>query len=350
MEYTIEDLTPFVFSLPWFGKEDFKLQRFPTSTLSNLPLSIQELAKHPAGGMLRFRTRSDVIAFETFRPKDPLRDRFSPLSQYGLDIYCDNRWYNSLICREGSQFQWINLDGENEHDYTIYFPTYSSLEIRTLALEGEVSRFPKSDYPDGPVLSSPSAFYIPGKIVVYGSSITQGANASRPGLAYPARIGRLMNAEVINLGFSGSGKGEHEISELLAAIPEVSLYILDWGCNIWAPHEVNLIKERYPYMIRQIRKFHPHVPIIYINTQTFFGEFSDPEMAKSFKIIRETIYANYEQDRTAGNPCAFIEGRDIIGPTDWDCTVDGAHCNDWGFTRYVEAIVPHIRKFFPDGK
>jgi hypothetical protein len=345
MEYSIEALRPYVFGLPWFGIEDNKLQRFPTSKLSSLPTAIQELALHPAGGMLRFITRTDLIAFETFRPKDPIRDRFSPLSQYGLDIYCDGRWWGCLICREGLQNQWIKGDPDKEHLYTIYFPTYTPLEIRTLILEGESPKFSKEEFPDGPILSAPPSFKNPGKIVVYGSSITQGANASRPGLAYPARIGRLFDCEVINLGFSGSGKGEHEISDMMASIPDVSLYIMDWGCNIWDPKDVCLIEERYKYMITRIRQFHPNVPIIYINTQTFQGEFTDPAMKKSFEFIRHTIRHNYEQDLTKNNPCAFIDGRDIIGPDDFDCTVDGAHCNDWGFTRYIDALKPVIKTF-----
>ena len=76
MEYTIQELKPYLYGLPWFGQEDFALQRFPTSAIPNLPLSLQELIHHPAGGMLHFQTRSEMIAIETFRPKDPIRDRF----------------------------------------------------------------------------------------------------------------------------------------------------------------------------------------------------------------------------------------------------------------------------------
>jgi lysophospholipase L1-like esterase len=285
------------------------------------------------------------MAFETFMDKSPLGEKFSPVSQYGLDIYCDGRWFGTLVCREGQHDQWIKIDPDNEHTYTVYFPIYSPLQLKTLILDGDPPKFPPEEYPDGPVLYSAPPFQKPGKIVVYGSSITQGANASRAGLSYSSRLGRVFDLEVVNLGFSGSGKGEHEISDLMASIDDVSMYILDWGCNIWDPKEVGLFEERYAYMIQKIRERYPKVPIIYVNTQTFQGEFNDLEMKKSFEYIRNTIQSNYKKDHEAGFPCAFVEGREIIGPDDFDCTVDGAHCNDWGFTKYVDALVPVMKKF-----
>jgi hypothetical protein len=344
MEYSIQELKPYIFGLPWFGKEDYKLQRFPTSSLPHLPNPIQELATNPAGGMLRFRTRTELIAFETFRPETHHFDRFSAYFQYGLDIYRDGKWFACLICNKGIQNQWITTDPDTEHEYSIYFPPYNTIELRTLILEGDEVHFPPAQYPEGPTLSPAAPFKTTGKIVIYGSSITQGANASRGGLTYPARIGRILDGEVVNMGFSGAGKGEHEVSDLLAAIPDVCCYIMDWGCNIAEAAEASTITERYPYLVDKIRANHPNVPIIYVNTQIFQREFSKPEIQNAFAFVRQTIQANFERDRNAQHPCAFVEGRDIIGPEDFDCTVDGVHCNDWGFTRYVDALVPIIRE------
>nr|MDO8113384.1 SGNH/GDSL hydrolase family protein [Candidatus Sigynarchaeota archaeon] len=342
MEYSGTNLQPFIYGLPWFGTEtDFKLQRFPTSTLPKLPVAVQHLATHPAGGVIRFRAQTKIIAFELNRPPEQSMTAFSQVGQYGIDFYRDGLWMGVLAIREGYQNIWIETDVNQVHEYAVYLPTYSPLEIRTLALEGDYPGVPE----DGPEMLPPSPYKVRGRIVVYGSSITQGAFASRVGLAYPARIGRAIDAEVVNLGMAGAGKGEHEVSDLLAKISGVSMYIMDWGANIADPKEVQLIRERYAYMIDKIRKQYPKVPIIYVNPQSLMMESLTPEPKHSFEIIRDTIQKNYENEKKAGKPCAFVEGRDFIRPGDWDCLIDGAHCNDLGFDRYVTALVPVIKQF-----
>jgi hypothetical protein len=71
-------------------------------------------------------------------------------------------------------------------------------------------------------------------IVVYGTSIAQGACASRPGMAWTAILGRRMNIPLINLGFSGNGKLEKEMLDLIAEI-DAEVYILDCLQNMLAP-------------------------------------------------------------------------------------------------------------------
>ncbi|MFX0103098.1 MAG: SGNH/GDSL hydrolase family protein [Candidatus Hodarchaeota archaeon] len=341
MDYFIEQLTPFIFGLPWLGKEDCKLQRFPTSALPSLTEAMQMLSRHTAGGVIRFQSRTEVIGLEMNRDPEPLMWGFSSQGQHGIDVYCDGRFYGSLQTDEGYQNKWIQTDDSQVHEYAVYLPTYSPLEIITLSVYGEY----ESKEGDDVEIEKPRDYKVPGKIVVYGSSITQGAFASRPALAYPARLSRELDAEVVNLGFAGSGKGEHEVSDLLADIQDVSLYILDWGANIAAdPADYEKIQERYPYMLEKIKENHPKTPILFINIQAFLQEKNDEFFRKGFKLARETIKDNYEQELSKGTRCEYLEGSDIVGYDEMDLTVDGCHCNDMGFDRYVRAIVPAAKR------
>ncbi len=340
MEYSIEQLKPYLYGLPWFGKEDHHLYRLPSSLHPKLTVDMQRLAKHTAGAVLRFRTRTKMIAFELDRTPEPLFAGFSQVGQYGIDFYRDGHWMTNLMTRDHHQHVWVQCDETQVHEYAIYLPTYSPLEIITLALEAEYAGVPA----DGPALEPPTPFAVRGRVVVYGSSITQGAFASRSGLAYPARLGRLLDAEVINLGFAGAGKGEAVVADALANIPDVALYILDWGANLVDPKEVNLIRDRYPYLVKQVVALHPQAPLLFISPQTFLGESTDPNWAKSFKIIRDTVKKNYDATLAKGVPCEYIDGREFITVNDMDCCVDGAHCNDAGFDRYINSIVPVARR------
>ncbi len=340
MDYNIEQLKPYLFGLPWFGKEDYNLYRLPSSLHPKLSVDMQRLVKHTAGAVLRFHARTKMIAFELDRNPEPLFAGFSQVGQYGIDFYRDDHWMTNLMTRDHHQHVWVQCDESRVHEYAIYMPTYSPLEISTLALEAEYDGVPV----DGPVLEPPTPFAVKGRVVVYGSSITQGAFASRSGLAYPARLGRMLDAEVVNLGFAGAGKGETEVANALADIPDVTLYIMDWGANLADLKEVNLIRDRYQYLVKQITSAHPTTPILFISPQTFLGESTDPNWAKSFKIIRETVKNNFDIARGKNVPCAYIDGREFITVNDMDCCVDGAHCNDLGFDRYIQAIVPVVKK------
>ena len=50
-------------------------------------------------------------------------------------------------------------------------------------------------------------------------------------MAFTAIVGRQLNVEVINLGFSGSGRMEPEMAELLAEL-NPSVYVLDGLWNM----------------------------------------------------------------------------------------------------------------------
>ena len=98
-----------------------------------------------------------------------------------------------------------------------------------------------------------------GNIVVYGSSILQGASASRPGLAYPARLARKYGLNFINLGVSGNGKMERPVADMLANIA-ADAFILDCVPNP-SPKEIT---ERTAYLVKTIREKHPQAPIVMI--------------------------------------------------------------------------------------
>jgi GDSL-like lipase/acylhydrolase family protein/SGNH-like hydrolase/esterase family protein len=339
MEYSIEELKPYIFGLPWFGKENTRFYRFPSSSFDKLSEEMQRLAKHSAGAMIRFKAKTEIIALEITIGIEGSMGGFSRIGQYGLDFYCDGQYWISFETKDGHQNLWIETDGSKFHEYIIYLPIYSPIEIHTLAVESHLDE----EETDTQIFP-PMKFQSAQKIVVYGSSITQGAFASRPAMTYPSQLGRLLDIEMINLGFAGNGKGEPEVADLLSEISDVGLFLLDWGCNLCDPAEVNLIVPRYPEMVQKLRKAYPNVPILYVNSQSFINETKDPIVEKNFNLIRKVTEENYILDKDEGNNCDYIDGQQFLGQNDMDLTVDGCHCNDWGFHSYADNLIPLIKK------
>src|SRR5690625_7315134 len=59
-----------------------------------------------------------------------------------------------------------------------------------------------------------------------GTSIIHGIAASRAGMSLPAILGRRLGRDVVGLGFSGNGKMETAVAELLAEI-DAAVYVVD---------------------------------------------------------------------------------------------------------------------------
>lgn len=165
-------------------------------------------------------------------------------------------------------------------------------------------------------------------VVYYGHSITQGDCASRPGNSYPNILTRRLNADHINLGFSGNCKGEPQLAEYIASLPMQAL-VMDYDHN--APTKEHLQATHEPFF-RIIREKHPNLPVIFLTSTAQARFFDDQEGRK--EVIRRT----YENTLDTGDQKVyFIDGSRIYDGCG-AATVEGCHANDLGFWLQVGAV------------
>jgi hypothetical protein len=283
--------------------------------------------------MIRFKTNSLDIAI-----KAELRDKgimaHMPLSgQSGFDLYLKTdkglSFHGNIRPSSGKPdaVEGVfaeNLDGEM-HEYVIYLPLYNGIETMEIGLAPHTE------------LKAPSPFKHPEPILFYGSSITQGGCASRPGNAYSHFLTRWLDANMINLGFSGCGRGEVVMAECIASL-KLSAFVMDYDHN--APNPEHLEKT-HEIFFQTIRRKQPELPIV-IMTKC---DFDTGDIAINSKR-REIIKRTYSNAVKAGDrKVYFIDGEKMFGKTDRDaCTVDGCHPNDIGFLRMAETILPVLEK------
>jgi lysophospholipase L1-like esterase len=331
MEYSIEQLKGYVEGLYWFGKENHALTRLPTSSFPQLRKDVAFLATNTTGGCIRFKTRTGTIGIEiVMQPSSPY-EKYSRAGQCGLDVYADEQYIHTFVPPRDEYFISVaETDGARAHDYAIYLPTYASLEVKSLCVDDDIEPAPKH------AIEKP--------IVFYGSSITQGAYASRPGLAYPSVLGRMLDAEIINMGFSGNGKCEPEMASLVSQI-DASCLVMDAGGNLTAPEEEGQIQILYPAFLNYIRDRHPYMPILINNMQHIGAASWNNKFRRLCDKVRGTIKETYNKMvRSGDRNVHYTDGMDMIGPRDMDCTADGTHANDLGFSRYVSIMAPVMRK------
>lgn len=304
--------------------------RIDTAHYQNLPSTVKQLYTYSAGLAIAFKTNSSVIKVKWRVPNKKQNANMTPIMQKGLDLYIrkDGIWqYAGVGIPQGIDSSSIlaeNMD-ESEKECLIYLPLYDEITHLEIGVSKK-SYLKKMDNP------------FKGKIIVYGSSITQGASASRPGLAYPSQLSRSSGYQFINMGVSGNGKMELPVAKMLSQINDVDAFILDCIPN----PSVDEICDRTINFIKTIRDKHTDAPIIVIlSVIREKGNFN----MKICKMVKEQNRAIEDQihilHKLGFKNLYLIKENHFLG-TDHEGTVDGVHPSDLGFERMLEKIKPAL--------
>ena len=218
--------------------------------------------------------------------------------------------------------------GPSGREFRLYLPLYNGTQKLEIGIPKESDIFKADDYPEGH--RQP--------IVFYGTSITHGACASRPGMPHPAILGRRLQRPVVNLGFSGNGKLELELADLMAEI-EASVYILDCLPNMTAAD----VKANTEPFIQRLREKQPTTPMLLVEDRTYSDAIFHKEKRQRNDDSRREFRAAYERLKAAGvTDLHYLEGEHLLGE-DNEGTVDSSHPTDLGFWRQADAMTPVLR-------
>lgn len=322
---------------PWLAQEN-RYRRLPVAPPLPLPEAVDKLADCTAGGQIRFRTNTRKLSIRVRLQGAANMYHMPATGQCGFDCYIEHEG----VMRYHSTTRWDHRQREYEHvlfDYpqsdrternvTVYFPLYQGVEAVELGFE-----------PDA-VVAAPPAYALQGRALFYGTSITQGGCATRPGMAYTNILSRRFPLEFVNLGFSGSGLGEPEVASAIAAIPGPACLVLDYEANCPVPEQM---RKTLPEFINIYRRAHPHVPILVLSKIRFGRERFDEKLLQlrlEMKRIQEDAVA--ERKRQGDARVYFGDGSGLLGADDYEeCTVDGVHPTDLGFLRMADGIAPML--------
>jgi GDSL-like Lipase/Acylhydrolase family/N-terminus of Esterase_SGNH_hydro-type len=331
VEYTLKDLKPFIFGLPCLEQTFPKLRRIPSVISRKISLAVHVKSKHLSGVRITFKSTLNQLKLDVKNNIYKLMMRFNRWGQAGMDIYVDGDYFFTIHKKKRHRqtliFPW-NIEEEKERIFTIYLPQYNGIKDFILTTNKPIKKIYEINS------------HLP--IVFYGSSITQGGNATRPGSAYTSIIGRTFNRDIVNLGFGGCGLGEPMMADYISTIP-ASLYVLDWGINMFKLDDQKFYN-RYKPFYDKIRAANPNSPILIINIQNWIEELRNPELNKRFERYRDHIEKLFWDAKEKGENVYYLDGRKIIGFKHFFATVDGCHPNDLGMMRYAQMIGSIIKK------
>lgn len=288
--------------------------------------SIKYLSKHPSGLYIDFSTNSSSINLHVKTATSSYMPHMSAIGQIGLDLYYKhNDNYLFIATTKIDQKEYLitlikDLPKETK-EFRLYLPLYTVLEYLAIGVE-PLSIIKNSQF-------SPN-----NKIITYGTSITQGGCATRPGMSYPSILGRLINFEIINLGFSGNCHLNYEIAETISTIKNLKYLIIEPEANI---NDLNIIKEKLPIFINIIKRNNKNVQIIIITHFPTVHSLINPNLdilrKESSKLINDVAIQHNVN---------VISGKELLKEYCFDESVDGIHLTDLGFYKVSTYLKDYI--------
>ena len=301
--------------------------RLPLELLKDCSEGINVLAYHTAGARVRFTLKNaQRLAIRCESRNSGMMSHMPLTGSAGVDIYINGEFRQAIrpANDHGGYFEGETKIRVKTAQVEINLPLYNGIRNLFIGVEKEAK------------LGTPKPYLLDVPVVYYGSSITQGGCASRPGNSYQGFLSRWLGADQINLGFSGAAKGEDEVANYIASL-DMSAFVFDYDHN--APN-VGHLKQTHERFFNIIRKAQPELPIIIVTRPDTDNDPGDT--ARRNAVIVET----YNRAVAAGDRNVYyIDGKKLFGRFDRDaCTVDRTHPNDIGFYRMAKAIYPVLKQ------
>jgi hypothetical protein len=318
-------------SIPASEKES-PYDRLPISYKSRVREDVWDLSKSSAGISVRFLSNSTAIHVKWELLGDAKMNHMAETGIKGIDLYCkiDDNWQYVNTGRPTGKVNealLINNMPVKMREYKMYLPLYDG----TTKLEIGIDSLSRLEKP-GRNEKKP--------IVFYGTSITQGGCASRPGMAYTNVLNRKLNVDCINFGFSGNGKMEKPMAELISGM-DADLIVIDCTPNMTP---VDIHENSIP-LVEIIRSKQPAIPIVFIESLYYEKSFFDDSSRIKITNKNRMLKNEYDEMLKKGYKNIFyIDNKDALG-TDHEGTVDGVHFTDLGFMRFADFLITKLKKF-----
>lgn len=311
--------------------------RLPAKAEKIVRPPVWSLSRHSAGLCVRFLTDATSLKarWKLTSPRLAM-PHMAATGVSGLDLYVKTdagKWRWLAVGFPRAQTNSVTLFSgipAGRRQFLLYLPLYNGVSSVEIGLPKDASLF-KAD-PRGKAKQRKP-------IVFYGTSITQGGCASRPGMVHTAILGRRLDRPVINLGFSGNGRMEPEVARLFAELDPV-VYVLDCLPNM----DGKLVSERVVPFVRILRKKHPATPILLVEDRSYTNAFLIASRRRRNEENRRELRKAWERLKSGGDKHVYyLPGERLLGD-DGEAAVDGSHPTDLGFVRQADAFEKALRK------
>lgn len=305
--------------------DDGKFRRMPEKIAKTVSSGVHSLHANTAGGRVRFKTNSPYVAINAKMTCITRMDHFPLCGSAGFDLYADGVYANTFRppydMTEGYE-SLIELGSAQMREITINLPLYSDVCELYIGLADDAK------------IDAPTPYRVEKPVVYYGSSVTQGGCASRPGTAYQSFICRELDVDFINLGFSGNARAEEEMYNYIKTL-DMSAFVMDYDYNSPSIEHLTSTHEK---MFLAIREAQPNLPIVMLSAPI-------AALNEEYTARREIIKTTYTNALARGDKNVhFIDGPTLMAICGTDGTVDNVHPTDFGFFSMAQPIIKLLKE------
>ena len=331
---------PVVEGQAWHGETEEFYDRLPLRAREQVRKPVWNLSKASSGLVIRFRSNAPRIVVRYGVSGGLGFPHMPPTGVSGIDLYgrdSQGRWMwlrGRYDFGDTIRYDFTGIRPDDEYhkmgrEYRLYLPLYNHVTWLEIGV------------PDT-ALFEPWPLRREKPVVVYGTSIAQGACAPRPGLAWPNLLERHLDRPVINLGFSGNGRLEKELIDLLCEI-DAKIYVLDCLPNMTMPRFTDEeVRQHIIAAVEGLQSKHPEIPILLVEHDGYTDAEVRPAREKNYGQINEVMKKTFAEMKAAGKKNIWLLTKEEIGQN-IDSQTDGVHPNAYGMKLYADAYEKKIR-------
>jgi hypothetical protein len=329
----------------FYGKEHFLIEgtivaeHLKESPYDRLPASYKELVRTPvwdlskssAGLSIRFSTNTSNLKVKWEVLNNFSMDHMPDTGIKGVDLYLRNgqEWqYINTGRPQGLVNEYTLIENMNEEmrEFKIFLPLYDGVKNIEIGIDSTSSITKPTKNTRKP-------------IIFYGTSITQGGCASRPGMVHTNIMSRKLDVDVVNFGFSGNGRMEQPIAEIISSV-EPSLYIIECMPNMIKPE---FITERTIPLVNTLREKNPNTPIVFVDLFKSPIALLNTKAKSENKAMDDALKAEFDKMIKNGYKNIYLIETPKLADSDHEGTVDAIHFTDLGFLRYADFLISQLR-------
>ncbi len=331
----------------WANEMQDSLFRLPPRAEPLVRKPVWNLAKNSAGLFIRFISNAPHITVRYKVSGNVAMSHMPATGVSGVDLYAidsDGEWHScagKYNFKDTITYTFEKLKANDKYhklgrEYRLFLPLYNTIRDLEIGVPDSAAFQPLPKMREKP-------------IVVYGTSIAQGACASRPAMAWTNIISRRFDRPVINLAFSGNGQLEKELIDFINEI-EAKVYVLDCLPNMTgARFDSTELRKRIFESVKNIRQKHPNTPILLTDHAGYTEGYLMPERQKLFEEANKNLEIAFTQLQKEGVLGLFTLKIGEIN-LDLDAMVDGTHPNDYGMMQYADAYEKKLRVIMNEPK
>lgn len=321
----------------WWKQTENDYDRLPAKAKPLVREAVWNLGHNAAGEYIRFKTSATSITVQYAVSGNLSMPHMPSTGVSGVDLYAKDKtgkwlWASGRFSfGDTIEYRFSNLASTTDTEFRLYLPLYNSVKWLKIGTPTEASFAFLSKEKQKPV-------------VVYGTSIAQGGCASRPGLGWTNILNRLIDRTIINLAFSGNGRLEEPVIDLVNEI-DASVFVLDCLPNLTdrKTYPAAELKKKIFYAVKTLQSKHPATPILLAE-----HAISNPLMNMDTTVLNRYgntneifLEAFAEMQREGIKNIHLITAKEM--GLNKESTVDGTHPNDIGMMEYAQAYAKKLK-------